>query len=394
MTLMSPEKIGSRPFYTGPAKERYTAQEWFQRDLEDIFTPRWHFAGHVSELTEPGAFITYRIGNEELFITRRADQSIAAYHNVCPHRGHPMVSEDRGTLGRNVMCQYHGWTFSKADGVCLSATRMPEGTDVSQWSLRKAWAEEFYGLIFVSIARERPVAITELTADFVTPESGFMGYDFSKMKVIGTSHLEIGANWKIVVENDHECYHCALNHPELAVFYNGGDPFAGFTVVQDLDNPQHLFSEDEWSIIEVGPAQSDRVCKVLAPRVPGSEADDPPDVQLFWQPSGHVTMLRDHAWLWSIRALGPEKTVLTQYWFVNEAAQEGVDYTTDTVKFLFDTTMRQDRTLCERVHNGMKSSAYEPGPLNPHHQAPAIEFYRWYQNCLDQAAQQSGRSVG
>ncbi|KAA9164041.1 aromatic ring-hydroxylating dioxygenase subunit alpha [Amycolatopsis acidicola] len=382
-TPVSPATDEEHVFYVGPPKDRFIDADWLRKDVKAVFRPRWHFAGHTSELDEPNSFITYRLGDDELVITRGADQNLTAYYNVCPHRGHPIVTSERGRAGRNLMCNYHGWTFSKKDGVCLSATRMPEGTNVSQWRLQNAWVEDFHGLIFVSFAESRPTSVAELAADLVTPESGILGYDFDRMKLAAVEHMEIEANWKVVNENDHECYHCALNHPELAERYGGGDPFTGFTVVEDLDNPPKLFSEDEWALIEVGPSQSDYVCTVPSPRVKGAELADPPDVQLFWQPSGHLTVLRDHAWLWSIKPLGPERTLLSQYWFVADAAQEGVDYDVEKLKSLFDITMRQDKELCENVQRGMNTSSYQPGPLNPHHQSPAIEFYRWYQECLD-----------
>ena len=382
--LISDEPATTLPVETGVSKEHFVGPEWHERDLAMVFRPRWQYAGHVSELPEPGSFITYRLGDDEVVITRAADGRLRSYYNFCRHRGHPLVTEARGTLRRNFICPYHGWAYSKDDGACISATRMNEGFDRTPWKLRRAWVEDFHGLIFVSLADEEPVGVAKQTQELVTVADGLRGWDLNRMKLAAASHLEIQANWKIVVENDDECYHCALNHPELVQTY---DPWKGMTVVEDLDDRRHLWTEQDWSIEDLGTNtySEDPVCRVPLPRTRDHEGEDITTVQFFWQPSGHLAFNPDHAWLWSVKPLGPESTLLTQHWLVHEDAVEGEDYDVGSLTSFFEITMKQDEDLCNQIQRGFRMRHFEPGPLNPHHQAPAIEFYRWYERCHDGA---------
>lgn len=369
-----------RAIETGIPRERFVEPEWHDRDLQAVFRPRWHYAAHGSEIDEPGSYVTVSLGDDEIVITRASSGRAVAYYNFCRHRGHPLVTQERGQLRRNITCQYHGWSYSKDDGACIAATRMPERFDKSAWGLRKAWVEEWHRMIFVSFGDRRPISVADSTKGFIDADGYLGGFDLDRLKLAATSQIEIAANWKLVVENDDECYHCALNHPGLVRNYN---PWSGFTVVQDLDKPQHLWTEDDWSIVNLGDNKytDEPSCQVPLPRR-NPEDPDFMTTQFFWQPSGHLSLNADYAWLWSVRPLGPERTALTQQWLVADEAEEGRDYDVDSLTEFFETTMREDEVLCNRIQKGFRMRKFEPGPLNPHHQGPAIQFYRWYQRCL------------
>lgn len=372
--------IKRRILDVGTAREHFVAPESFARDLATVFRPAWHFVGHASELATPGAFVTFRLGDEEAIICRGADTGLRAYHNFCPHRGHRLCTTERGELRRNIVCPYHGWAFSRDAGDCVSAVRMNEDFDRAQYGLQKAWVEDFHGLIFVSFADERPVPVSEATGEMNPDPAGIAGYDVRGMKVAAIIHHEFAANWKILRENDDECYHCLINHPELI---EGYDPWAGFTVIDDLDSPRPMWTSDDWALLELGTTyKAKQVCALPAPRTDGREGFDNQDIQFFWQPSGHVVLQRDHAWMWNIMPLAPDRTRLTQHWLVHKDAVEGKDYDLDTLTKLFNVTMLQDKALCEEVQRGLRMRRYTPGPLNPHHQSPAAAFYRWYESRL------------
>jgi phenylpropionate dioxygenase-like ring-hydroxylating dioxygenase large terminal subunit len=368
----------------GSSRDHFLSPEWHHRDLESVFRPRWQFVGHKDELPNPGSYITFRLGDDEVLVCRASDDHFRAYYNFCRHRGHRLGTQDHGEFLRNIKCQYHGWAYSKDDGSCLSATRMHPEFDKSNWGLRQAWVEEFHGLIFVSFAEEEPTSVAGLTNQIIADDAGIHGYDLDRMKLAASSQFEVDANWKVVKENDDECYHCALNHPELIVGYN---PWHGPTVVEDLDAPQHMWTSDEWALLEIGFQQSaSQVCAIPSPRVNGGGDFEAQDVQLFWQPSGHLILQSDHAWIWSITPLGPERTLVRQWWLVADDAQEGKDYEVGPLTELFDITMRQDKELCEQVQRGIRMRFYTPGPLNPRYQSPAAAFYRWYERCLRSSA--------
>lgn len=361
--------------HVGPPREAFLSQEWFQRDLDAVFLPRWHLAAHADELREPGAFVTFNLGAHEVIVSRRRDGGLSAYHNFCRHRGYRLVGEPRGTLRRNITCQYHGWTFSKDDGGCLSATRMPEDFDRSQWGLRTAWVEEFHGLVFVSLAAEKPESVAVGAAPLMSAGGGFGGYRLENTKVAASNEFLVQANWKVVKENDDECYHCTLNHPELSATY---DPWSGMTVAAErgLDDQ---WTVKDWALIELGHQYSQgRVCDIPLPRTDGPGSFDAQDIQFLWMVTGHMILVNDYARICTLIPVGPEQTLVRQWWLVAEDAVEDRDYDRAKLMHLFEVTSFQDKALCEQVQRGVRMPNYTPGPLNLDHQSPAAAFYRWY----------------
>ena len=88
----------------------YTDPEVFERDRERIFHRTWQCVGHVSEVSEPGDYMTLPIVDENVFVIRGDDGALRAFYNVCRHRGHPLV-EGAGSAKRGLVCPYHAWSF-------------------------------------------------------------------------------------------------------------------------------------------------------------------------------------------------------------------------------------------------------------------------------------------
>ena len=212
------------------------------------------------------------------------------------------------------------------------------------------------------------------------------------MKLAARRDYETSANWKVVVENGSECYHCALNHPELCKVY---DPW-GIDYVENIDAPGGnavaavLGADVGARTLEdmtFTPA-GERVCAVPSPRL---DEEVPHARELWWQPGNALSLTRDSGFLFTVRPSGPNRTMQTQFWLVHEDAREGSDYTLEQLMRLMVVTQDEDRTLCEEVQRGLEQRRYTPGPLNLHYQAGQIEFYRWYESRLLQFEQQSGR---
>jgi len=188
---------------TGPPKEWFLGEEWFTRDLAAVFRPRWLLAGHLGEISEPGQYLTYSLGSDEVLICKDGQGRVRAYHNVCSHRGARLCSDAKGKMGARIICPYHGWSYSLSDGALLTAPHVPEDFDRSPWGLHPVHVDVWFGLIFVCLADKRPAPM----ADYLRAV-GFGGYQFADAKLASVKTHEIKANWKIVVENNLECYHC------------------------------------------------------------------------------------------------------------------------------------------------------------------------------------------
>jgi phenylpropionate dioxygenase-like ring-hydroxylating dioxygenase large terminal subunit len=357
---------------TGPPKECFLDQAWLARDIAAVFRPRWLLAGHITELTGPGAYLTYSLGADEVLICKDGQGSVRAYYNVCSHRGSRLCGHAKGQIGARIVCPYHGWSYSPTTGALLAAPHMHDDFDRSHWGLRPVHVDVWFGLIFVCLADERPAPMVDHIGAV-----DFGGYNLADAKLASAKTHEIGANWKIVVENNLECYHCPLNHPELMAvrdwkISSSIEAFAG--ALKSRAKGLEVIQSD---IACSHTVNGQKVCAIPFPR--GGDAEsDPTAYLLLWEPGMAMILSRDHGWIFSPKPVGPTRTELRQYWFVSGRAVEGKDYEIDPLREFWDVTMQQDRVLCENVQRGMEMHAYAPGPLNRIHQGGQAGFYAWY----------------
>jgi phenylpropionate dioxygenase-like ring-hydroxylating dioxygenase large terminal subunit len=355
---------------TGPPKEWFFGEEWFARDIDTVFRPRWLLAGHLAEITAPGAYLTYSLGSEEVFIRRDAEDRVHAYHNVCSHRGARLCSEKKGIMGTRIVCPYHGWSYSPSNGALLSAPHMHEDFDRLPWGLRAVHVDVWFGLIFVCLADERPASM----ADYIGG-AGLGGYSLAGVKLASVKTHKVEANWKIVIENNLECYHCPIHHPELVAVRdwtrNATKDFDGDVKVRAAG--LEVIGREVASNHTV---EGQKVCTIPLPR---SDANSAPNAYgLMWEPGFAMSLSREYGWIFAPKPIGPACTELKQYWLVANEASEGTDYEIGELQEFWDITMQQDRLICENVQKGMEMRAFTPGPLNRIHQSGQAAFYAWY----------------
>ncbi len=190
-----------RPFYTDP--------DFFQADLDLIWYRDWVFVGHDCELAEPGAYLTVQLGAYSVIVVSGRDGRIRALHNSCRHRGSRVCSAEHGVSSR-LTCPYHQWTYD-LDGRLLAARHMAEDFDKADHGLKPVACESVAGYVFICVAAEPP----DFAAFRGMMEPYFAPHRLSEARVAFESTIIERANWKLVWENNRECYHCRVNHPEL-----------------------------------------------------------------------------------------------------------------------------------------------------------------------------------
>ena len=143
--------------WTLPA-ETYFDVGWYGQEQQSIFQHHWRYAAHISEIPEPGDYVTLQIGTQPVVILRTADGSIRAFHNVCKHRAHLLFPDERGhNPGKLITCPYHAWAYDyqgalKAAPYCDQIT----GFDKSEFTLNQLVVEQLHGLLFVNINPAAP----------------------------------------------------------------------------------------------------------------------------------------------------------------------------------------------------------------------------------------------
>lgn len=210
-----PKNFCANPYnaWTIPARF-YTNPDIFAKEKEKIFAHSWICVAHASELAKPNDYITREIIGESIAIIRGRDGKLRAFYNVCPHRGHQLLTGD-GKTKNVISCPYHAWAF-KLDGSLAHARNCEnvENFDKDAASLVPLRLEEYAGFIFINLDENAGTVedqLPGLQAKVLEacPNAG-------ELKLAARFITTTPANWKNIVDNYLECYHCAPAHPGFA----------------------------------------------------------------------------------------------------------------------------------------------------------------------------------
>lgn len=381
----------------------HTHPEIFRLELENIFYKDWLLVGHDCEIPNAGDWFTVQIGSYPLIVVRDSSGEIRAFHNVCRHRG-SKICEGTGS-SRKLVCPYHQWSYA-LDGQLTFARDVGANFDKSQNGLLPAHCRSTAGYIFVSVQQEgEPMpfdGIAKMFEPFILP------FDLKNAKVAYQSRIIEKANWKIVWENNRECYHCRGSHPELGnslsdvpALYDFSTDHQGSKkaqqahatlnkVCEQYNLPVGFYASDDhqYRIIRVPLLRDTRsmtmtgepaVAKRLG-KMP--DTDNVGDILFYHYPNTWNHFTADHAISFRVLPISPTETELVTKWFVHKDAKEGVDYDLKTLTEVWEATNAQDKEIVERQFEGICSPAYQPADFNALHEDGVSAFYHWYSSCL------------
>ncbi|WP_322895834.1 MULTISPECIES: aromatic ring-hydroxylating dioxygenase subunit alpha [unclassified Yoonia] len=369
----------------------------YHTDLDQIFYREWLFALPAPQLPKPGAFATLQIGAYPVVIVRSNDGMIRAFHNVCRHRGQRLCATTTGSTP-NLVCPYHQWTYG-LDGKLLYARDMGDGFDPAQHGLKKVHCIDLGGMVFVCLAQVPP-PIADLAKQLTT----FLAPSRLKdAKVAHSSTIVENGNWKLVIENNRECYHCSGAHPALCRTFSD-NPKIGAMSGPDQASPEILA---HWARCEAAglpsrfthaPDMQWRLARVpllnnaesytmstraaVARRMGAMPFNDVGTLLFFHYPNTWNHFLGDHAITFRVLPISPTETEVTTTWLVHKDAVEGEDYDLKTLTEVWLNTNDEDRQVVEENQKGILSPAYEPGPYSTIHEEGVIQFVDWYAGLL------------
>ncbi|WP_277356843.1 aromatic ring-hydroxylating oxygenase subunit alpha [Brucella melitensis] len=376
----------------------YTDPDYYKLDLENIFYKDWLFVGHDCELPKTGSYMTVQIGAYPVIIVRDAQGGIRAFHNSCRHRGSRICSAEKGTAAK-LVCPYHQWTY-ELDGRLLFARQVGPDFKPADYGLKPVHCETVAGYIYICVAEEAPdfAAFRNLVEPYLAP------HNIKDAKVTFESSIIEKGNWKLVWENNRECYHCAANHPELCRTYPEAPTATGVQGVMEDPEINQLWkscasiglparfniSEDGRYRITRIPLLRDAVSytmsgkaavkKSLSDKVAGSTNIGA--MLLFNYPSTWNHFMADHAISFRVLPISAEETLVTTKWLVHKDAVEGVDYDLDELTHVWIQPNDQDRKIVEENAVGIHSPAYQPGPYSVEHEGGVMQFLEWYTNTM------------
>ena len=193
-------------------KEAYVDPRWHRVDLREIIARTWQWVCHVEKLRAPGSFVAIEIAEQPIAVVRDREGTLRAFYNVCKHRAHELLSGE-GTTTR-IMCPYHAWTY-RLDGQLVRAphTETLEAFDENEICLDQVQIEEFCGFVYVNLDPKAP-SLASQTGDLGT-EIRHWAPDIDKLTFGHRLTYDIKSNWKNVVDNFLECYHCPTAHKDF-----------------------------------------------------------------------------------------------------------------------------------------------------------------------------------
>jgi len=316
----------------------YRSDEIAQLEDERIWRRSWQYAGRADQVAKPGDFFTFRTGEVPIVVVRGTDGELRAFVNVCRHRGSEVVLEPCGNR-KTLQCHYHAWTYG-LDGCLRSAPRMEEqpGFDRDRFPLTSLQVEEWGPFVFVN---PDPYAgpLSDVLGELPSLVEG-VGLELSTLRFREERVYDIASNWKVVVENFLECYHCPVAHP-------------AFTDLIDLDN-YHL-EEYDWFSTQGGPLkEGDQAYHAEGSVKEGLYNYVWPNFMLNVYPGpGNVSTNL-------IVPVGPNRTIATYQFFF---ADDVPDADAQEIVTFIDQVQQEDIGLCESVQRGLRSGFFDQGQL-------------------------------
>ena len=326
----------------------------FAWERRHFFGGGWLCAGRSDQLPNVGDQRAEDVGAGSVLLVRGNDGLLRAFANTCRHRGHELLPCGQTANARAIVCPYHSWAYSLQGGLrAATGFRHQPGFDDADWGLAELPVTEWHGLVFVDgsgTAGPLAAALSELDP-IVTP------YEPERLVVAGRHEYETTANWKILTENYHECYHCPAIHPELCKVsppksgenYTPAGPWVGGWM--DLRDGMDTMSLDG------------RSGGVPLRGLDARRSRTVEYVNVF--PNILISLHPDYVMVHRLLPLAADRTLIECTWAFAPEALERPGFDPGYAVDFWDITNRQDWAACESVQRGLSSPQARPGPLSP-----------------------------
>jgi Rieske 2Fe-2S family protein len=343
----------------------YLLDEIFAREKELIFAREWFCGGREEQLAEPGDSLVLDVFGESILVVRTKQGGLKAHYNVCRHRGsrlclsqHEEVRLNGGiTNAGTIRCPYHLWTYG-LDGRLLSAPHLREadGLRKEDFSLYPVGLETWGGFFFLNLSPAEAIAEGRtLAKQLGAIPDRVVRYPLSGLRSAKSLSYDVGANWKVIVENYNECYHCAGVHPELCEVVPSFKEHGGAQLdwERGIDHKNGAFTFTRSGTTN---------------RQPFAGLDEDERTrhkgELLY-PNFMLSLSPEHATTFSLWPLDPGHTrVVCDFLFDPEEMAKPEFDPLDAVEF-WDLINRQDWAICQGVQLGMQCRVHQFGYYAP-----------------------------
>ncbi|MEV6237012.1 ring-hydroxylating oxygenase subunit alpha [Lentzea sp. NPDC051838] len=320
--------------------EAYVEPRWHDFENRAVFSRTWQWVCHVEQLASPGSYVAATVAGMPIAIVRDRAGTLRAFYNVCKHRAHELLQGSGVT--RNIVCPYHAWTYDLDGGLRAArrADRM-ETFDKSEICLDQVQVEEFCGFVYVNLDPTAK-ALAEQAPD-LKAEIDFWAPNVASLTHAKRLTYELESNWKNVVDNFLECYHCHIAHPE----------FVDLVDMSTYDVKTHGIWSSHFA--EAGKHENS------AYDVSGATVNQ----HAVWWLWPNTCLLRypgrDNFMVLQILPDGPERARET--WDFYFETTELTASELDGVRYIDEVLQQQDISIVESVQRGMRTPAFDQGRI-------------------------------
>jgi glycine betaine catabolism A len=343
----------------------YTSEAEFAREREAIFFADWFCVGREESISGPGDYLAADVAGESILVVR-APEGLAGFYNLCRHRGSRLVPvagaqptaspQPSGCMDGAIRCPYHGWTYG-LDGTLRAAPFLPELRRYrDRLSLHPVAVATWGGFVFARLATDGDPLQGQLNG----ADGRLAEYPLEQLRTGHRLVYRVAANWKVILENYNECYHCGPVHPELCelvpAFRRGGGDLDWDAGIPHRDGA-YTFTLSGTTTRAPFPGLSQRartrhLGELVLPNLMLSLSADHVAAFTVWpHDAGHTTVVCDFLF------------------HPDEIARADFD-PGDAVAF-WDLVNMQDWAICEQVQDGMRSRMFTVGYLAPMEQPSA-----------------------
>ena len=332
-------------------RKYYIDKDIFDLELENIFYKNWLCIGRSNEVSKKGKFIKFDLGSESIIIVRNDKNVLNGFFNVCRHRGTRICIEEKGSFSNTIQCKYHGWTYN-LEGRLVGAPNMDnvDKFEKKDYPLHTVLIKEWEGFIFICLSDKAE----EFDTFYEPIKNKFNEWQLSELETIEKKDYLVKANWKLVMQNYNECYHCPTIHPDLAKIHHftSGEndlyegPFlGGFMTLNENMN----------SITKSGDLSSNPI-----PAVKKINLNRVYYYSLF--PNMLISLHPDYVMYHRVLPISTNQCKVTCSWLFLQKNNDQHNKR-DAIEF-WDKTNKQDWNISKLSQLGIQSRKYSPGPYS------------------------------
>jgi Rieske 2Fe-2S family protein len=347
----------------------YRSEEIFALEKEKIFCREWFCAAREEQIPAPGDVLVLSVLGESVIVARTKEGEIKAHYNVCRHRGSRLLPEpgelipediklNGGVLGANgIRCPYHMWTYA-LDGKLLNApyTKEGEGFCKADFSLYAVGVEVWGGFVFLNLTPEAAAREGRtLRSAFGDAMERVKRYPLGELRAAKRIEYEVAANWKIILENYNECYHCGAVHPELCDVVPAFKQQGGAALEWERGIPHK-----EGAVTFTWTGKTNRAA------FPGLDDDEKVrhKGELIY-PNMMLSLACEHVAAFTLWPKAPDRTAVICDFLFHPEEMKKTDFAPgDAIEF-WDLVNRQDWEICKRVQQGVQARVHEFGYYAP-----------------------------